>query len=72
MISRSKLARLSERISTMATKFRLSSLIPAGLMVEGSDESNGGSLFQRGLSPIDVPARYATECQIVFIAATFG
>lgn len=41
MISRSKLARLSERISTMATKFRLSSLIPAGLIVEGSDESNG-------------------------------
>ncbi|WP_260691803.1 hypothetical protein [Rhizobium leguminosarum] len=29
------------------------------------------SLFQRGLPPIDVPALYATEGQIVFIVAKF-
>lgn len=55
----------------MATKFRLSSPIPVGLIVERSDESNGLSLFQRVLPRTDVPARYAIECQIVFIAATF-
>ncbi|MCB2399346.1 hypothetical protein LGH56_00785 [Rhizobium ruizarguesonis] len=56
----------------MTTKFRLSSLIPAGLIVERSDESDGLSLFPRGLPSIDVPALYAADCRIVFIAATFG
>ncbi|MGO7837220.1 hypothetical protein ACC727_33220 [Rhizobium johnstonii] len=56
----------------MATKFRLSSLIPAGLIVERSDESNGVIIVSARLPPIDVPALYAAECHIVFIAAMFG
>lgn len=56
----------------MATKFRLSSLIPAGLIVDRSDESNGLSLSQRELQRFDVPSNYAAACQVVFIAVTFG
>nr|WP_246719465.1 hypothetical protein [Rhizobium laguerreae] len=56
----------------MASKFRLSSLDPGRIIVESSDESNGVIIVSARLPPIDVPAHYATECQIVFIAATFG
>jgi hypothetical protein len=41
MILRGDVALFSERISTMASNLRLSSLIPAGLIVESAAEDEG-------------------------------